>query len=873
MILSRIWSWAFARAPKAPARRKPSPACLAVEVLEDRVVPSTAATSLYQQWRQQSFRVDDVRVANYVPTPSNQSTTPSNASFGSLIGLPIAFTNTTYRGTGYSVAIIDTGIDYNNPNLGGGFGAGHRVVAGWDFANNDADPMDDNGHGTHVAGIIGSSNAAYSGVAPDVNLIALKVLGKDGSGTFGDVEKALQWVAANRTKYNIVAVNMSLGAGNYTVNPYTFLEDEFTSLKSGGVFISVAAGNSFYTYKSAAGLDYPAISTQVVSVGAVYAGDFGAVAWASGARDNTTAADRVASFSQRGPALTILAPGAMINSTYLNNTFKLMAGTSMASPVVAGASVLIHQAMDAMKLTANQDTIVALMKKTGVNVVDGDDENDNVNNTGLTFKRLDVGAALASLGKAGNSAPSVSPIVNQTIALGGAVRLTLQGSDADGDPITWSASVISSSGAQAYQLKQQYAFKYLGNYYTNIWGQNEKWLSSTSGTWYCLLPSGQLRKWTGSMSTTMQPAALIATLEGRFYADPALLWNAQAPVNLTLSWSGNQLTMQAPVGVAGSYQIQVVASDGKASSTQTFTVSVAQNTAPQIGTLTASTVYAHQTQTITLTGSDAQNDPITWNARIIGTYASAPASLVLVGNRLTIHAAADFVGGFDVQVTAADGSAASNATFRVNALASPAAWRVAGDFNGDKIQDTAFVNPDGAIWVSLKRADGSVVNQNWGVWANPASWTLFQAGDFNGDGKADLIGFNAGGSWSVGVSNGSSFTTTAYAFWGPASYWRKLAIGDFNNDGKIDIVGVHTNGWIFTGLSTGSSFDTKLWAQLDPAATWTSMSFGDVDGDGKADFLGQRADGAWYVAYSTGSSFTLQLWTGASPPVAKGARS
>ena len=71
-----------------------------------------------------------------------------------------------------------------------------------------------------------------------------------------------------------------------------------------------------------------------------------------------------------------MAPGAIITSTYLNNTFKAMAGTSMASPVVAGASILIHQAMDSLHLTANQDTILSLMKKTGVNVVDGDDEDD-----------------------------------------------------------------------------------------------------------------------------------------------------------------------------------------------------------------------------------------------------------------------------------------------------------------------------------------------------------------------------------------------------------------------------------------------------------------------------------------------------------------
>src|SRR6476619_6453257 len=78
--------------------------------------------------------------------------------FSSIIWLDALQSAYPYRGDGYTVAILDTGIDYNHPDLGGGFGPGHRVVDGYDFINNDANPMDDNGHGTHLAGIIGSSN-------------------------------------------------------------------------------------------------------------------------------------------------------------------------------------------------------------------------------------------------------------------------------------------------------------------------------------------------------------------------------------------------------------------------------------------------------------------------------------------------------------------------------------------------------------------------------------------------------------------------------------------------------------------------------------------------------------------------------------------
>jgi subtilisin family serine protease len=863
MIWSKIWPWLFSRGKKTPLRRLPTSARLAVEALEDRLVPSSASSneSLYQIWSQQIVHVDDTTVTSQV----------SNASFGSMIGLPSAFASTPYRGQGYSVAVIDTGIDYNNPYLGGGFGPGHRVIAGWNFVNNTANPMDDNGHGTFVAGIIGSSNPTYSGVAPDCNLIALKVLDASGSGTFGAVQSALDWVVANRAKYNIATVNLSLGAGNYTVNPYTFLDTDFNALKNSGVFISVAAGNSYYSNNSAVGLDFPAVDPLVVSVGAVYDGNFGSVAWASGARDYTTAPDRIASFSQRGPALSLLAPGAMVTGIDLNNTIQTMAGTSMASPVVAGAAILIHQEMDALHLTANQGTILSLMKKTGVNVVDGDNENDNVINTGLTFKRIDVGAALASLSQPANAAPVLQAINNQQVAPGGSLTITLSAVDPNGDKVTYSAILLNSSSSQAYQLQQQLGLKYAGAYYTNIWGQNEKWMTSTSGAWYCILPNGEVRRWAGSMGTTLQPNNLIATLDTRFYADPSLLWNAKPSTTAlpTLKLVGNQLTVQAPAGVTGSFQIQVSASDGKLSATQTFTLTAQQNTAPQIASVANQSMLTNRSQTITLRASDAQNDTITYSAKIVGTFSTKPASLVINGNQLTVYSSPDYVGSFDVQVTASDGALSSSTTLHVNVAASAVAFRVNGDFNGDGIQDTATLNQDGSWWVSLKKADGTFVNQNWGAWSAASNWDHFEVGDFNGDGKADVLGFSKGGAVWIGSSSGAGFVTRLWTQLTPASNWSLFQVGDFNGDGVTDFVAFNKNGSVWVGTSTGSGFTTNLWTQWSAASSWTSISIADVNGDGKPDLVGKNANGNWYVAYSTGAGFTTKLWDAATPPAGK----
>lgn len=618
-------------APVGTIRRSPHSTRLSVEVLEDRLALSAWQPDVdYAWWREQVFNIDQVEIANDVRATIDgtlsdwpNAPTTQGAGFESLIGLDRAFANFNYRGQGYTVAVIDTGIDYNHSALGGGWG--RRVVGGWDFVNNDADPIDDNGHGTHVAGIIGSSDATYRGVAPSVNLVALKVLGASGAGSFGHVEQALQWVINNRDKYNIVAVNLSLGSGNFTVNPYSFLEDEFSKLEQRGVLISSAAGNSYYTYGSRQGLGYPAVSENVVAVGAVWTGNFGGITWASGARDYSTAPDRIASFSQRGNGLDIFAPGALVTSTYRNNGYQAMAGTSMAAPVIAGAAVLIHQAMDARGIgpgaMSYQDFIVQRMQASGATVVDGDDENDNVVNTGMSFKRLDVYGALSSLGGgATNRAPTLGAIPNQTLRPGTPLVVSLPGSDADGDSLTYSARVVGGVGgdSRAYELDQRLGLKYAGGYFQNVQGRQEKWLYSDSGQWYLIFSNGELRRWAGTISATLTAANLVATLDAAYYADPSRLWNAQqggsAPVALSIS--GNRLTIQATSNVSGGFQVEVTVSDGRSSATGTFSVN-AGNAAPTLGAIATQTVRAGSALAVTLPGSDVNGDALTYSARIM----------------------------------------------------------------------------------------------------------------------------------------------------------------------------------------------------------------------------------------------------------------
>jgi subtilisin family serine protease len=306
-------------------------------------------------------------------------------------------------GSGYTVAVIDTGVDYTHPALRG------RYVGGYDFVNDDSDPMDDYGHGTHVAGIVASSDATYGGIAPGANIVSLKVLSASGSGSWGDIESALQWCVNHREQYNIVAVNMSLGTSSVYAQPITsLLSEELLALRGAGVVNVCSSGNGFADNDSlGGGVVYPAADPNTISVGAVWAGNFGRTDWSSGAIDYSSDIDRIVSFTDRHPQmLDILAPGAWITSCSADwedgSDWVSMSGTSMASPMIAGTSILLREAIETWWDPDHwpdddqwQETILGILQATGQGLLDGDDEDDNVQNLdGEEFQRANLLAAI-----------------------------------------------------------------------------------------------------------------------------------------------------------------------------------------------------------------------------------------------------------------------------------------------------------------------------------------------------------------------------------------------------------------------------------------------------------------------------------------------
>lgn len=211
-------------------------------------------------------------------------------------------------GQGVKVAILDTGIDHDHPDLlvAGGV---NFVGSTRDGSTNPADWNDNHGHGTHCAGIVAARNNTIGaiGVAPDVSLWAVKVLGDGGSGYTSDIIQGLDWCVSNGIK----VASMSFGGVTTTSH-----RSACNRAYDAGVLLVAAAGNS------GGAVIYPAAYTSVMAVSA------------------TDSRDLLASFSCYGPQIELAAPGASIYSTYRNGMYAFMSGTSMACPHVAGVAAL-----------------------------------------------------------------------------------------------------------------------------------------------------------------------------------------------------------------------------------------------------------------------------------------------------------------------------------------------------------------------------------------------------------------------------------------------------------------------------------------------------------------------------------------------------
>ena len=243
--------------------------------------------------------------------------------------------NTKYTGKGVTVAIIDTGIA---PHADLIYPA-KRIVGFKDFVNNRSNYYDDNGHGTHCAGILAgsgySSKGRFKGIAPEANILSIKVLDENGNGNTSDILSTVQWIIESKEVYKTKIINFSLGA----IAQYKERRDPLVKAANRAIeedlIVVAAVGNSGPMHNT---ILSPATSRYVISVGSV--NDRGT----SYPKNET-----IAEFSSRGPTLDrvrkpdLIAPGVDIISLSSKNLngYTTLSGTSMSAPMISGVCALL----------------------------------------------------------------------------------------------------------------------------------------------------------------------------------------------------------------------------------------------------------------------------------------------------------------------------------------------------------------------------------------------------------------------------------------------------------------------------------------------------------------------------------------------------
>ncbi len=309
---------------------------------------------------------DDVNVLRVGPDQKGHAHLNHSVPF---IGAGAAHT-LGVTGEGVTVAVLDTGIDTDHPDLSDDIAAG-----AWHFLNQGGNTgsgaEDDNGHGTNVAGIITSKGQVASvGVAPDADILAVKVLNSGGTGWVSDwiagVDYVVDW-KGDHPGANLAVINMSLGTNDrYVQCPcdnaglYTQLLQAALAAAKGVGIVTFASSGNVSTCQS---MSSPACLSAAVAVAAVYDQDLGTYESPFFCTDTSTFPDKVTCFSSRSACNELAAPGVLITAPRMGGGTSTFTGTSQAAPHVAGTAALMHEV--ASKDWFSPDSLAVLLKATG----------------------------------------------------------------------------------------------------------------------------------------------------------------------------------------------------------------------------------------------------------------------------------------------------------------------------------------------------------------------------------------------------------------------------------------------------------------------------------------------------------------------------
>ncbi len=449
-------------------------------------------------------------------------------------------------------------------------------LIGWDYRNNDNNPYDDNSHGTHTTGTfaaIGNNSVGITGVNWRVQVMVLKFLDSNGTGTALNGASAIRYAADHGSRVS----NNSWGGGGNTT-----LSNAIVYAGNQGHVVVAAAGNNGSNNDITPFYPSSYSHSNIIAVAA------------------TTSSGGLAGYSNYGATRVDLgAPGSGIYSTTPGG-YGYKDGTSMATPHVTGVVGLLLARNP--NLTVSQLVNTVLSTTTSLSSLAGKT---------VTGGLLNAQAALASL----NNNPVLASISDRTVpASQDIVTVPLSATDADGDPLTFSATAQSL----AYVLDQQLGLAFTGNLYLNYGGANEKWLLGSGDLWYFIKPNGELWRWDGTPNQAT--GTLIGNVGSSYYTQINLLYSAVAnQPHAALSISGTTLTIDRENGFVGGVVVTVTVNDGRGGTdSKTFTVTVTDtsvNNPPVLAPINNQTVPPSQDIiTVSLSATDADGDPLTYSA-------------------------------------------------------------------------------------------------------------------------------------------------------------------------------------------------------------------------------------------------------------------
>jgi len=649
---------------------------------------------------------------------------PNDPSFGRLWGLdntgqtggrsdadidaPEAW-NISTGSASVVVGVIDTGVDYSHPDLranmwrnpgevaGNGVDDDHNGfvddVYGYDFANNDADPMDDNSHGTHVAGTIGAvgnDGVGVAGVNWTSSIMALKFLSGTGSGYTSDAVRAVNYATMMRTRYgvNVRVTNNSWGGGGFSQS----LADAVAASGSAGILFVAAAGNDGTNNDTSPHYPSNLSASNVLSVAA------------------TDSTDALATFSNYGATtVDLAAPGVSIYSTVPGNRYASYSGTSMATPHVAGVAAL------AWSVAPN--ATVAEVRNA---ILQGADRLASLQGKMVTGGRLNAASTLRLLGDT-NGAPAIGSfaVSPNPATVGAVVTLTARGvadsngtvtgvsfyEDANGDGQWDGSDRLLGSDASIVGGEASITLDTAGYapgtrpLFVRAVDNESQWSVPLAAVLEVIPPDDH-----GNSAAAATPAALGATLAGsieragdvdwfafdaaagRSYAFHTHLGTLADSVLSLVDRDGRTVlasnddsggTLASAIAwtapAAGRYYLVVSAYATSQTGSYTLTLG-SQNGPPVLAAIANQKMsYRQDTLSVPLTVSDPDGDPLSCSARLVSADPALADAvrLSLSGSVLVIDPRAGFLGQFAVEVSASDGTSVVARTFSVSVTNDP----------------------------------------------------------------------------------------------------------------------------------------------------------------------------------------------------------